>query len=197
MRTAPLVLASRAAASAQDGSHHAAPIRRRTVSHLPGLLPGIALSIVLAVVLAGPVARVLDVRRAAGFGLVFSVGLIASATLTPFEGGVAGFAMSGRCDLSRIGLAPLRDLLDLMDPAANIALFVPLGLVAGSLPRSRPAMLVLAGAVALPFAIEAAQLVITPLHRQCESADVVDNLTGLVLGLAAAVAARWVVRAIR
>jgi hypothetical protein len=39
--------------------------------------------------------------------------------------------------------------------------------------------------VALPFAIEGFQLVVTPLGRACQSADMVDNLTGLVLGLGA------------
>lgn len=50
----------------------------------------------------------------------------------------------------------------------------------------------LAAAVALPFVIEATQLLVPSLGRACESADVVDNLTGLVLGLAAgAVVARF------
>jgi hypothetical protein len=40
-------------------------------------------------------------------------------------------------------------------------------------------------AVALPFAIEATQLVVTSLDRACQSADVSDNLTGLALGVVA------------
>ena len=40
----------------------------------------------------------------------------------------------------------------------------------------------------MPFLIEAVQLVATPLGRVCQSGDVVDNLTGLVIGLVAAAA---------
>ena len=36
----------------------------------------------------------------------------------------------------------------------------------------------------LPLLIEVGQLLITPLDRACQSADVFDNLTGLVLGFA-------------
>ena len=43
----------------------------------------------------------------------------------------------------------------------------------------------LAVALALPFAIEATQLVVIPLGRACQGADVIDNLTGLVIGLMA------------
>jgi hypothetical protein len=37
-------------------------------------------------------------------------------------------------------------------------------------------------AVLSPFAIETAQLLLPVLGRGCQSADVFDNLTGLVLG---------------
>ena len=40
--------------------------------------------------------------------------------------------------------------------------------------------------LAFPPAIEAIQLVVTPLGRSVQSVDVVDNLTGLVVGLATA-----------
>lgn len=153
------------------------------------------LSIVVAAALSGRVSRWLAAARPAGFVLVAGIGVVASATLTPFEGAAAGHAMPGRCDLSRIGLVPLADLFGLMDPAANIALFVPLGLAVGWLPASRRTALVLAATIAFPFAIELTQLVATGLHRQCESADVVDNLTGLALGLAAAIVARGLLRA--
>ena len=52
-------------------------------------------------------------------------------------------------------------------------------------PRSHRKAAVLILAVALPFVIEATQLLVTPLGRACESGDVVDNVTGLFIGLAA------------
>ena len=42
----------------------------------------------------------------------------------------------------------------------------------------------------LPASIELIQLLVPPLGRECQSADVIDNLTGLVVGLAAGVVAR-------
>ena len=41
------------------------------------------------------------------------------------------------------------------------------------------------GALLLPFAIEITQLLVHVLGRGCQSTDLIDNLTGLVLGLAA------------
>ena len=50
-------------------------------------------------------------------------------------------------------------------------------------------------AIALPFAIETVQFAVTPLVRACQSADVVDNLTGLLVGSGTIVA--WLVSALR
>jgi len=38
-------------------------------------------------------------------------------------------------------------------------------------------------AIALPFAIETTQLLVPWLHGACQSADIVDNVAGFVLGL--------------
>jgi len=68
---------------------------------------------------------------------------------------------------------------------------VPLGVVIGLLPCSRRKAALLVAAVALPFVVEGLQLVVTALDRACESADVADNLTGLVLGVALGSLAGW------
>ncbi len=69
--------------------------------------------------------------------------------------------------------------------------FIPLGFAIALVPRSCRKAVVLAAAVALPFVIETTQLVVVALDRACQSADVVDNLTGLLVGLVAgAVVAR-------
>jgi len=49
---------------------------------------------------------------------------------------------------------------------------------------------VVVGAIALSFAIETTQLLVLWLDRACQSADVVDNLTGLAIGLAGGIVAR-------
>ena len=84
----------------------------------------------------------------------------------------------------------MRDLLRLDEASLNVLLFVPLGVSIALLPRSRLKAAIVVVAIALPFAIEAAQLVVLWLDRACESADVVDNLTGLAIGLGGGIVAR-------
>ncbi len=70
----------------------------------------------------------------------------------------------------------------------NVALLVPAGLfaavVASRLPRWR-ALAVVVGAAMLPLAFEGGQQVFRGLHRACDTTDLADNLTGLLLGLLA------------
>jgi glycopeptide antibiotics resistance protein len=150
----------------------------------PGFLPGLAVSIVVAFALATRLGRTLHVSRLIAWGLVFGVGVIVSATLTP-GGGVfrSGAEGSGACDLSRLSLASIREVLRFGETGLNVLLFVPLGLAIGLMPRSRAKLGLIMAAAAFPFLIEAMQLIVTVLDRQCQSADVVDNLTGLAIGL--------------
>ena len=147
--------------------------------------PGLVISAIVAGVVCGVVARLLGTRPLVAWLLVFSVGSIVAATLTPIhdtlETGAAGV---GTCDLSRFGPAHLADLRTLNDTSLNVLLFLPLGAAIGFLPDRRGKVAVAALAVAFPFAIEGIQLVATSLHRGCQSADVADNLTGLLLGFA-------------
>lgn len=167
------------------GSEHA--------NALPWLLPGVAVSVVIAAIGATRVGRTLGIGALHAGALVASLGVILAVTITPvwgaFEGDPAGF---GECDLSRIALAPIAQLVSVNETSLNVLLFVPLGAAIGLLPRSRSKAAMIAVAIALPFAIEAIQSVATALERGCQSADVIDNLAGLVLGLAIGVAARWV-----
>jgi glycopeptide antibiotics resistance protein len=151
---------------------------------LPWFLPGVAITVVVSVVASGAVARSLGVRRAVAWAMLFSLGIILAATLTPqAEALDLGARGPAQCDFSRIGLAPWKRLLSPNDSSGNILMFVPLGVAIGLLPRSRHKATIVVGAIALPFAIEATQLLVPWLDRACESADVVDNLTGLALGL--------------
>ncbi len=151
---------------------------------LPGFLPGVATSLVVGAAASGRAARALGGARALAFGLVLFTGIIVSATLTPYAGATPGSQHPGTCDTSRIGLAPLPDLLRVGDVSGNVLLFVPLGMCVALLPRSRSKAILISAAVAFPFLIEGTQLLVPVLSRQCETADIVDNLTGLVVGLA-------------
>jgi len=103
---------------------------------------------------------------------------------------------SSSCDLSRLGLAPLDELLEPSEASLNALMFIPLGAMIGLVPRSRRKAAVVIAAIALPFAIETIQLLVPALDRACESADVVDNLTGLVIGLGGGSVAGWLAAAV-
>lgn len=160
---------------------------------VPWFLPGALLAVIVGVATQRPVARALAVSASSAIALVASLGLIVAATLTPLrlalESDVAG---SGRCDLSRLGFPSLEEVTihGAYDIGPNVLLFVPLGLAIGLAPRSRQKIVVMVAAVATPFLIEVTQLLVPALARGCESADVIDNLFGLALGLTIAAVVR-------
>jgi hypothetical protein len=154
--------------------------------------------LVLALAAGDRVGRALGVRRAVAVALIVSFGIIVSATLTPLGGVVdVGAAGTGSCDVTRSGLPRLGELLAISDTSLNVLLFVPLGVCIAFIPRSRTRVLVVVAAIALPFAIEATQLLVPLLGRGCESADVVDNLIGLAIGLAIGLVAGWLLPGVR
>jgi hypothetical protein len=160
--------------------------------------PGILVTVVASVALGRRVGSALGRGPLTGGAFVFSLGLIASATLTPgTDAIVSGAVGTGTCDVSRIGLASLGDVLALGDPGFNILLFLPLGVVLGSLPRGRTAAVLIGGALVLSPAIEMTQLVVRVLDRACQTSDVVVNLTGLVVGLATGAVLGFVVARLR
>ena len=168
---------------------------REYIAEFAWFIPGVVISVIVAVVLGGAVARTARVNRAVAMLLIVSLGVILSATLTPSLDALRfGMVGTDTCDLSRIGPASWDELRQFGDPTFNVLLFVPLGLATGFFPLSRrQAVLVLLEA-ALPVVIELIQLVATGLDRACQSADMADNLTGLVVGLAAGVVASGVAR---
>jgi hypothetical protein len=156
--------------------------------------PGVVVAVIVAVAATGWLARAGRLPRAVAFGLVFSLGLIAAATLTPSRDALLfGIPGPGTCDLSGF-LPTLSDFRSFNDTSLNVFLYVPLGLTVGIAAATRRTLGQAAASVALPFAlpfaIEGIQLVAPPLGRACQSVDVANNLTGLVVGLAiAAIAA--------
>jgi hypothetical protein len=160
----------------------------RSLRDYPGFLPGLVLAGAGGLLLGPPVGHRIGARRILASALIVSVGLIVAATLTP--GADPPHAGAG-CDLSRLGPAPLSEITSIGNVSLNILLFVPLGFVLGLLERSRIKAILILGAIALPVMIESIQLVVAPLDRACQSADVADNLTGLLFGLAAGSFGGW------
>jgi glycopeptide antibiotics resistance protein len=162
---------------------------------LPWLLPGIAIALVVSFVVSGRVGRALRVARPVAWLMILSLGVILAATMTPqWEALAFGARGSSSCDFSRIGLASLTEYLRFNDTSLNVLMFIPLGVAFGMIPGSRRTAAVVIAAIALPFAIETIQLLLPVLDRACESADVADNLTGLVLGLGGGVVAGWLAK---
>ncbi len=157
---------------------------------LPWVAPGTALFAVIGVFASGPLARALKTRRFVGWLLVVSLALIAFATVVPlygtFEATPSG---SVGCDLSVWTPVTVAHFVAKDDRAANVVLFIPLGCALGLLPRSRRSLLLVLGGMALPVAIEATQALLPVLHRACQSGDVIDNVTGLLVGLIGGVVA--------
>ena len=166
-------------------------------SVLPWFLPGAAISVVTGLAAGGWAGRAMGVRRAVAVALIVSLGIVLSATLTPqWEALAFGARGPASCDFSRIGLASLEELRTKGDALGNILMFIPLGVTISLLPRSRRKAAIVGFAIALPFAIETIQLLLPVLDRACESADVVDNLTGLVIGLGGGSVAGWLAAAV-
>ena len=150
----------------------------------PGFLPGLIVALVISLATSGAVARWLGVRRSLAWLLLMGYGATLAATLTPGRESLDfGFEPGGLCDLSRMRPAPLA-LLSLNYSTMNVCLLVPLGLAIGLLPRSWRKGALLIVAAGMIFWVEMIQAFAPALGRRCQSGDVVDNLTGLLIGLA-------------
>jgi hypothetical protein len=159
---------------------------------LPWLVPGIAVALVVSILASGLVGRWLGVHRVLAALLILSLGVILVGTLSPLSAeDVLPPELRDTCDFSRTWLAMPADLAGHGDVVINILMFIPFGFAVGSIRWSWRKLALIVGAIALPFAIETAQLVVLSLGRGCQSADVVDNLTGLCIGFFAGVPASW------
>ena len=158
---------------------------------LPWFLPGTLVSAIVGLIVSRPFGRLLREGPVLAWALVVSFGMVVSATLTPLHGLLNPAAIGGTCDFSRIGLAPLHELSHLTDTSLNILLFVPFGVTIGLVQARRPKAILLVFAIALPPMIETTQLLIPAIERGCQSADVFDNWTGLVVGLVFGTLGLW------
>ena len=149
---------------------------------LPLVPVGLLAAAAIAFVSAPALARRLASTRAVAWLLVLAIGLIVSATLTPLGGVLGADGEGAGCDLRRL-TPPSFEALWGHDVWLNILLFVPLGFAIALVPLPARRRLIVAGAL-FPIGIEALQLVAPALGRGCQSADVVDNVIGLGVGLA-------------
>jgi len=149
---------------------------------LPWFVPAVALSFVIGLALSRALGRRLNVPPWVGVGMVCAVGVVLASTLTPL-GPAARGGPSDMCDFSRVGIVELGKLGRVNDESLNVLLFIPIGLAIAAVPGWKPRVGLFVAAVALPVAIETIQLLVPILRRGCQSADVVDNLTGLIVGL--------------
>ncbi|KQY23227.1 hypothetical protein ASD16_11750 [Cellulomonas sp. Root485] len=133
----------------------------------------------------GPVTRSRRVTIAL-FG-VYLVGL-ARVTLWPRLADDDGFDLV-RTVLGWISSAGIALTYSATEFLANIALFVPFGILVSLLWPHRPAWAVIALGLATSGAIELAQLLFLP-HRVADVRDLVANTLGTALGVALLVAAR-------
>jgi hypothetical protein len=163
---------------------------RGTMNVLPWLLPGLLASMAVGLAVSGWIGRRIGTGRVIAWGLFVGFGLVFAATLTPLRDGLDIGATMGTCDFSRVGLASIDELLHVGDTSLNVLLFMPLGFALGLVPGSRRRNVLLALAILSPFAIETWQLLLPALGRGCQSADVFDNLSGLVIGLVIGAGAR-------
>ncbi len=154
------------------------------------MLAWVPLAFVIAVLTARPVARRLSVAIPVAFLLVLAaVGILAITLIPQPDGRIA--ATDATCLLPTLSVPAGGRLFPLSDESLNVVLFVPLGIALGLMAGHPAAPRIAVLAVALPWAIEATQLVVPGLGRTCQSADLTANLVGLVFGVVTALASRF------
>lgn len=154
---------------------------------LPWFFPAMMLSVFVSVFVSRPFARLFILSQPVAFGVLCALGLTLSATLTPLGDMAVEIGRSGACDTSRVGLPPLGQLRGVNDTSLNVLLFMPLGFSIGLIPSRGPKTMLIVAAMALPASIEVVQLLVPSLGRGCQTADVIDNVAGLLLGFGAGV----------
>lgn len=162
----------------------------------PLLIPGVAIALIVGVVLAPRAAARTGLTPLLAGMLVFAFGAILAITLTPGSGEGLFFGESwcgGLRPPPRIG-----QLFSLSsEHGLNVALFVPLGVLIGLIPRARPFATAAVVGGALPIVIEWIQYSVPQLDRICQTWDVLENLMGLAIGLGVGVAVSFALRSAR
>jgi hypothetical protein len=151
---------------------------QEVIDAIPWFWPVAVASVGLAALLSGNLSRWFGTTRLHAFALLIAVGGIVALTLTP----AGGFGGHGCRPLSSWPI-PADEFARLTERSLNVVLFIPLGIALGLLPRSPAKTEAVVLAVLSPIMIELTQSIAGQLGRTCEATDVVDNLTGLAVGL--------------
>jgi len=157
-------------------------------SNLVNFLPNLAVTLILGLLIGAWAAPRLGLSRRATGALWLACLLVPLAyTLSATRsGGIAG------CE---VGLVPWesRSALLSRETRANIVMLMPAGAAALLFPSGPQRLAALGAALGLPAAIEVTQMVVQPLGRACQGADVFNNTLGVLLGfwLAAGVWVLW------
>ena len=144
-------------------------------------VPGLVVALAIGVATGSWAASGLGMGRAAGVTTMISLGAILTTTLS--IGSPEAGTVPGTCSFTRWWPAPIEELSTINEISLNVLLFVPLGVMLGASPRSRSKTTAIAATATMPFVIETIQLLVPSLNRYCDTADITDNLTGLVIGL--------------
>jgi glycopeptide antibiotics resistance protein len=165
-----------------------------SITSLPLVIVALIATVVAAAALGPRLARRLGAAEWVARLLIVGFGFVLSWTLLPSADGLQGLSSDGVCNTDRVGLIPWHELTTLNEHSLNVALFVPLGIAVALLPVTRSTAAVILAAIALTFVVETIQLLVPVLGRGCETADLFDNLLGLVIGIAVGLALRVVWR---
>jgi hypothetical protein len=161
---------------------------REIAASLPWLGPGSVIALVVSITASRRIGAWLGIHRLLAALLLFSLGIILVGTLSPLAAEqVLPPEARDTCDFSRTTPATPIDLATRGDVAINILMFMPFGFAVGTIPWTWRKAAVIAAAIALPFVIEAVQLAVLSLGRGCQAADVIDNVTGLLVGVFAGI----------
>jgi hypothetical protein len=156
----------------------------------PWLWPALALAISGSLVAFRPLARVLRAPRPVAFLLLLSLGGIVALTLTPGADAFLPYHYFQDCLVEVVRPIGFGRVLNLGERGLNVLLFIPFGAAIGALPWSKVKGGVLGASLVLPFAVEGIQYLVPALDRSCTTVDIIDNLTGLVIGLVIGVVVR-------
>ncbi len=145
----------------------------------PDAPAGLALTVLVVAAASLPLARRLRVPPLDVAAWLTALGVVLSVTLTPRP---VTSAADGVCALGHWSPVGVGNLLAFDQRAANVVLLVPLALLSGLVRDRRLARAALLTTAALPLLIEAVQYAAPALGRVCDSADLLDNLTGVAVG---------------
>jgi glycopeptide antibiotics resistance protein len=154
--------------------------------------PALAIALLVSLLAFRRVARALRAPEPLAFLLLASLAGIVALTVTPGDDAFSPYNVVG-CLLEIVRPIGIARLLTFGERGLNVLLFLPFGVCVGLLPSSPRKLAVGIGALALPFLVEGIQYALPALDRKCSAVDIIDNLSGLMIGLAAGLLIQLVV----